>query len=108
MEGFDPEMENYMPFEIRTSLEGLLSRQGLKLPEIRLPVREGDCPAAPVCESIGNLQENCIKGGTFDVGTQKCMASLIILVSRVVQQWPEDMEERVEKNRAIGFLSRDE
>ena len=75
-------------------------------PEVRLPVREGDCPAAPICESIGNLRKDCLAGAGLAamMKSEKCMAGVILLISRLTGMWPPPMVESVEKKRhPIGF-----
>ena len=37
--------------------EAARGKWSVKLPEISLPIREDDCPAAPVCEAIGNIRK---------------------------------------------------
>jgi hypothetical protein len=77
-------------------------------PEVRLPARAGDCPAAPICESIGNLRDDCLSGAGFGatMKTEKCMAGIILLISRLTGMWPPPMVESVEKGRQpIGFAA---
>lgn len=78
----------------------------IDIPEIRLPSRDNDCPAAPVCEAVGNLRGNCLSGGDgTGLKAEKCMAGIILLISRLTGMWPPQMVEKVEKQRnRMGFL----
>lgn len=77
------------------------------MPEVRMPRREGDCPAAPVCEAIGNLRNACVAGASFPAserGSDICMSSVILLIGRALRMWPKEMIDQVEeKRRQIGF-----
>jgi hypothetical protein len=48
--------------------------------------RTEDCPAAVVCDSVGNLRKSCIKGGIIlddeEKRIQRCMAGIILLLDR--------------------------
>lgn len=74
----------------------------LNIPEIRFLPREDYCPAAPVCEAVGNLDESCRAGGPFNLNSKICMASLILLLSRAFGIWPQEMIDEIERRR-IGF-----
>jgi len=92
-------MEEFFKLEFKPPFD-------IKIPEIRLPVRKDDCPAAPVCESIGGLRRSCLKGGPGVTlqNMDKCIPSLILLISRIVGQWPPEMIDAVEADRkTIGF-----
>jgi hypothetical protein len=47
--------------------------------------REEDCPAAAVCDAVGNLRKSCIRGGVIfndeEMRTQRCMAGIILLLA---------------------------
>jgi hypothetical protein len=70
------------------------------------PVRDGDCPAATVCEALGNLSDSCLAGGRKSaLASQNCMASLVIMdaLQRGILKL-EKVEEIVETQRKrIGF-----
>lgn len=67
--------------------------------------REGDCPAAPVCDAIGNLRDGCKAGSTdFRTNMSVCVISLILLISRLGGMWPKEALEELEKRR-IGFAT---
>lgn len=78
------------------------------VPEIRLPIREEDCSAAPVCEAVGNLRRGCQAGSSLLTrpDSQVCITSLILLVARLAGMWPQEMIDQVEKKR-LGFDLRD-
>ena len=61
------------------SLNELLRLAKYTTPEIRLPIKENDCPAAPVCESVGNLRQACCAGSSLltNPDANVCIASLI-------------------------------
>lgn len=50
--------------------------------------RAEDCPAANVCDALGNLRKSCIKGGNIliddEMRVQRCMAGIILLLASVV------------------------
>jgi len=74
------------------------------LPQVRMPRRDEDCPAAPICEAVGNLRKCCTAGGMLaGRNGEICTASLILLVGRALGMWPDEMIDEVEKQR-IGFV----
>jgi hypothetical protein len=77
----------------------------INLPEIKLPRRSKDCPAAPICESVGNLRRACQEGSTAfnGPGADACIAGVLLLISRLAGMWPQQMVEEVEEKRKIGF-----
>lgn len=84
-------------------------RLNINLPQIEMPIKEEDCPAAPVCEAIGNLRKSCVKGSSAltnpDLNT--CLASVILLISMASGMWPNEKLEELQKKRGIGFLADD-
>jgi len=75
--------------------------------EITFPIREKDCPAAPVCESIGNLRKECLEGNELHPiksNANPCTAGLILLLSFAVGMWPEQKIEELQEKRKIGFV----
>ena len=82
-------------------LKFILNIPEFNIPGVRLPKRDGDCPAAPICESVGGLKRECLAGSEENfkgISSQACMANLILLVSRISGLWPRQMVEEVEKS----------
>jgi hypothetical protein len=94
--------------EISKMIEGMALQRQFSMPEIRMPRREDDCEAAPVCEAIGNLRKACTKGSMIMTGAgpglNVCIISIILLMSRAMGMWPQEMIDETEKNR-IGFVA---
>lgn len=84
---------------------GSVCRQADTMPKIRLPKRDRDCNCAPVCEAIGNIGKVCLAGNELPVepGPNLCMKSVILLISRALGMWPQEMIDETERSR-IGFV----
>jgi hypothetical protein len=75
--------------------------------DIKIYSRGSDCPALPICESIGAARKSCTKESTLPSGNiEACLSSLILLISRVTGLWSKELENHVEERRKIGFLDR--
>lgn len=59
-------------------------RSSAMIDRIVLPAREGRCPALAICEYIGNDRHECevSRGTLHDTNTEKCLASIVILLAR--------------------------
>jgi hypothetical protein len=100
---------DFNPFEnIKNFLEQYSESNGLDRPDIRVFSRDTDCPALPICESIGAARKSCTKDSTSPSGKniEACFSSLILLISRVTGLWTKEFAAHVEERRKIGFLDR--
>ena len=77
-----------------------------EIPVVRRPARKEDCPAAPICESLGNLRRACCadNGVITGPGLDVCIVSVILLVARLGGMWSKDMIEVAERKREVGFV----
>jgi len=64
---------------------------------IILPKREGRCPAAAYCGHLGNLRPECIEssGSFHDSNTEKCLASIVMLLSWNHRIFSADVPQKV-------------
>lgn len=65
--------------------------------------RDEDCPAAPICEVLGNAYNHCFTGGRALAGAQHCLVSLVLLLGKQQGLWTREVEERVAEKRRMGF-----
>ncbi len=75
--------------------------------KVTFPIREKDCPAAPVCESIGNLRKECLGGNELHPIRSNpgiCTAGLILMISLISGMWSEQKVEELQEKRKIGFV----
>jgi len=72
-----------------------------------LPVRDGDCPAATLCEALGNIDESCLEGGRECIADSKrCLASIVLMHGLHFGMIRLEKVQKIveEKRSRIGFL----
>ncbi|MBT4513247.1 MAG: hypothetical protein HOC20_13690 [Chloroflexi bacterium] len=93
-------------FGIGEEFKRIIEQQNLikfALPEITRPINNEDCPAAPVCEALGNLRGGCVKGGSGLPPPQACLAGLLLLFGRATGMVSPEMTDELKKQQPIGF-----